>query len=271
MVGGGPFHLRPGQWTDDTSMALCLADSLVQCRAFDPRDQMERYCRWQQEGLWSSTGSCFDIGGTTSAALARFLANGEPYAGSTNARSAGNGALMRLAPVPIAYATSPRAAIAMAGDSSRTTHGAKESIDACRYLAGMLVGLIAGATKEQVLGPMYCPVEGLWDSEPLAPKVLAIARGSFKPKQPPEIRGTGYVVDCLEAALWAFFSTDSFRDAILAAANLGDDADTTAAVCGQLAGACYGRSGIPKPWLDKLALIKEVESLGHKLFELKLK
>ncbi len=271
MVGGGPFHLRPGQWTDDTSLALCLADSLVQCKGFDPRDQMERYCRWWKDGLWSSTGDCFDIGNTTSAALDRFLTTGEPYAGSANARAAGNGALMRLAPVPIAYAASPRAAVAMAGESSRTTHGAKESIDACRYLAGMLLGLIAGATKEQVLGPMYCPVDGLWDSEPLAPKVLAIAKGSFKTKQPPDIRGTGYVVACLEAALWAFASTDSFRDAILAAANLGEDADTTAAVCGQLAGACYGRSGIPKPWIEKLAMRKEIESLVRKLFELKLK
>lgn len=178
---------------------------------------------------------------------------------------------MRLAPVPIAYTGSPRLAVVMAGESSRTTHGAKEGIDACRYLAGVLVGLIAGATKEQVLGLMYCPVEGLWDSEPLVSKVLVIARGSFETRQPPEIRGTGYVVDCLEAALWAFFSTDSFRGAILAAGNLGDDADTTAAVCGQLAGACYGRSGIPEPCLDKLALLKEVESLGQKLFELKLK
>jgi len=107
LVGGGPFNLAPGQWTDDTAMALCLADSLVRCNGFDARDQMERYCRWRDEGLWSSTGVCFDIGYTTAAALRRFEQNGDPYAGSTNPLTSGNGSLMRLAPIPMFYKKLP--------------------------------------------------------------------------------------------------------------------------------------------------------------------
>ena len=96
MVGGGPFGLRPGQWTDDTSMALCLAESLIECGGFDARDQMERYVRWWREGHLSSTGKCFDIGNTTRAALSRFEKTGDPFAGSTEPNVAGNGSLMRL-------------------------------------------------------------------------------------------------------------------------------------------------------------------------------
>jgi ADP-ribosyl-[dinitrogen reductase] hydrolase len=98
MLGGGPFNLKPGQWTDDTSLALCLAESLIECRGFNPKDQMERYVRWWKEGHLSSTGTCFDIGNTTRAALSAFLKTGNPMSGPTDAYSAGNGSLMRLAP-----------------------------------------------------------------------------------------------------------------------------------------------------------------------------
>jgi ADP-ribosyl-[dinitrogen reductase] hydrolase len=124
MVGGGPFGLKPGQWTDDTSMALCLATSLVECGGFDPGDQMERYCRWYEEGYLSSTGRCFDIGNTVRSALERFRRDGDPNAGSRDPRSAGNGCIMRLAPVPLFFFPGLDAAEHHAGESSRTTHGA---------------------------------------------------------------------------------------------------------------------------------------------------
>lgn len=268
MVGGGPFALEPGQWTDDTSMALCLAESLVACDGFDARDQMRRYCRWWREGHLSSTGTCFDIGGTTREALTRFERTGEPFAGSTATRSAGNGSLMRLAPVPIAFAKDPARAVELAGQSSRTTHGASECVDACRYFAGLLVGLIRGESKDTVLSANYTPAAVLWDRVPLSLRIATIAKGSFKTRQPPEIRGTGYVVDCLEAALWAFQNTDNFRDAVLTAANLGDDADTTAAVCGQIAGACYGTAGLPADWAAKLTMRDTITELADRLISL---
>ena len=115
MLGGGPFGLKPGQWTDDTSMALCLAESLLEKQGFDPLDQLERYTRWYRQGYLSSTDSCFDIGNTVRQALHRFEKTGEPYCGSTDPRSAGNGSIMRLAPVPLFYAGNTELALEKSG------------------------------------------------------------------------------------------------------------------------------------------------------------
>lgn len=268
MLGGGPFELKPGQWTDDTSMALCLAESLLARRGFDAADQMDRYTRWHQEGYLSSTGECFDIGNTVRTALDRYAATGDPMAGSTDPRSAGNGSLMRLAPIPMAYAHDPDAAIDHAALMSRTTHGATEAVDACRYFTGLMVGALKGTPREELLAPLYHPVSGRWPEETLAPKIEAVAAGSFTHRAPPDIRGTGYVVQSLEAALWAFATTDDFRAAVLAAANLGDDADTTAAIAGQLAGACYGERGIPAEWRERLAMRDTIERMADGLLDL---
>ena len=269
MVGGGPFQLEAGQWTDDTSMALCLAESLIECGGFDARDQMERYVRWWREGHLSPTGHCFDIGGTVSTALGKFLSYGDPYAGSTHPHSAGNGSLMRLAPVPMYYAADPGQAIERSGESSRTTHGAPTCIDACRYMGALIVGALTGAPRDELLSERYAPpgADGVWEREPLCEEIDAIADGSFKEKDPPDIRGKGYVVDSLEAALWAFHHSDSFEDGALAAVNLGDDADTTGAVYGQLAGAFYGVSRIPERWLVKLAMRALIEEYAVRLAE----
>jgi ADP-ribosylglycohydrolase len=153
MVGGGPFGLEPGQWTDDTSMALCLAESLVICKGFDPADQMRRYLRWYREGYLSSTGRCFDIGNTVSAALHRFEREGNPFAGSSDPRSGGNGSLMRLAPVSLAFATQPAKAVRLAGQMSGTTHSALEPVDACRYYAGLILGALRGEAMDRLFEP----------------------------------------------------------------------------------------------------------------------
>ncbi len=262
MAGGGPFSLPPGAWTDDTSMALCLATSLVEKRGFDALDQMQRYLRWREEGYLSSIGRCFDIGNATSAALSRFKHSGDPYSGSEDPHSAGNGSIMRLAPVPMYFAGDPQAAIAYAVESSRTTHAAQECLDACRLFAAILLAALAGADKAAVL---FGPHAGLAEGAGLGPKLQAIAAGAYRSKDVEQIRGSGYVVDSLEAALWCFWRTDNFRDAILSAVNLGDDADTTAAVCGQVAGAFYGESGIPGHWRKQLVMVQEIRTLADQL------
>jgi ADP-ribosyl-[dinitrogen reductase] hydrolase len=268
MVGGGPFELKPGQWTDDTSMALCLAESLIERLGFDPADQMSRYCRWFRKGHLSSIGWCFDIGGTTSGSLLRFMHDGNPYSGPTGPHTAGNGSIMRLAPVPLFFAGAPVEAVARAADSSRTTHAAVEAIDACRYLAGLLVGAVHGVPKEELLASRYAPVAGLWEAAPLSPRIAEVASGSFRHREPPEIRGTGYVVESLEAALWAFDRSSSFEEGALLAVNLGDDADTTGAVYGQLAGAYYGEQAIPQAWRDRLTLREVIEGFAGKLLRM---
>lgn len=271
MVGGGPFNLAPGQWTDDTSMALCLAESLTKREGFDPIDQLTRYCRWWRKGHLSSTGRCFDIGSTVQSALMEFERTRQPYCGSTDPRSAGNGSLMRLAPVALFYSPKPQEAIEKCGESSRTTHGAIACVDACRYFGGLLVGAINGASKEELLSEHYSPVPGFWEENPLAPEIDEIAVGSFKHRQPPEIKGTGYVVESLEAALWAFHRSNSFKEGCLMAVNLGDDADTTGAVYGQIAGAFYGEQGVPESWRLRLAKRELIESFAEKLFQLSRK
>lgn len=245
MVGGGPFHLKAGQWTDDTSMALCIAASLIETQRMDLRDQMDRYIRWWREGYMSSTGRCFDIGTATASALRRYATTGNPLAGSDNPNSAGNGCLMRLAPVPIRYAHHAGLAVETSEASARTTHAAAECVQATRIFGEMLTRALNGYSKAQIT----CDPE---HTSGVSPKLNAVVFGrSYQKKPRNAIRGSGYVVEALEAALWAFCSTDNFRDCVLAAANLGDDADTTAAIAGQLAGAHYGLGGIPPEWVER--------------------
>ena len=269
VVGGGPFGLPAGAWTDDTSMALCLAESLLETRAFDPTDQLERYVRWWREGHLSSIGRCFDIGGATSASLGRFESTGEPYPGDQFTDAGGNGALMRLAPVPLAFAGNPVEAIEWAALSARATHGMLQSTDACRYFAGLIVGALRCVSKEELLRDgAFHPSGEAWSEPGLHPEVREVASGSFLEKQPPDINGVSYVVRSLEAALWALARTDNFKDGALAVVNLGDDADTTGAIYGQLAGAIYGAEAIPGEWLDKLVMKQEIESMAEGLLEL---
>ena len=265
MVGGGPFDLVAGEWTDDTSMALCLAESLTTCGEFDARDQMQRYVRWWQEGHLSSNGRCFDIGSTVQAALRRFLDDDEPYAGSTDPQAAGNGSLMRLAPVPLFFAAEPRQAVAISGQSSRTTHGTETCIDACRYFGGLIVGAVRGESKEALLSAQYTPADRLWDEQPLCAEVAEVASGSFKRRKPPAIEGSGYVVKALEAALWAFSQSESYEAGCLLAVNLGDDADTMAAIYGQIAGAYYGLEGVPERWRTRIAHAQLIVDFADKL------
>ena len=175
---------------------------------------------------------------------------------------------MRLAPAPLRYAANPEQAIHSAARSSVTTHGARECVDACRYLGGLIVGAVQGRPKDELLSAGFCPVPGLWDRQPLAPKVNAIANGAFKLKDPPDIVGAGYVVASLEAALWAFHRSDDFRTGACLAVNLGDDADTTGAVYGQLAGAFYGEAGIPVGWRNVLAMRELIERRADELYAL---
>ena len=267
MIGGGPFRLEAGEWTDDTSMALCLATSLIERDGFDPMDQMQRYVRWWREGYLSSNGYCFDIGITVSDALSRFEETCDPYSGSTDPMSAGNGSLMRLAPVPMYYRGNAQEAIDRSADSSRTTHGAREAVDACRYFGGLLVGALNGADKDSLLHPLYSPVEGMWETLPLADRIGSIIEGSFKYRQPPEINGSGYVVHTLEAVLWAFHHTESFKEGALKVVNLGEDADTTGAIYGQIAGAYYGVDSIPVEWRSSVTMYSEILSIADSLYE----
>lgn len=258
MVGGGVFELQPGEWTDDTSMALCLGVSLIDKGQFDPVDQMQRYWRWVEEGYLSSNGRCFDVGNTVYDALEKFQQTGEPFSGSTDPWSAGNGCIMRLAPVPMFFYPDREQALEMSAESSRTTHAAAECLESCRLFAGILCQALSGASKEAILLE-----HGVEDLE--CEKVQELAQARYRDKSETDVDGSGYVIKSLEAALWCFWHTDNFRDAVVSATNLGNDADTTAAVCGQVAGAFYGESGIPAHWIELCAMSTDIRELADQL------
>ena len=259
MVGGGHFCLKKGYWTDDTSMALCLGHSLVACQRFDATDQMQRYCDWLDNGYMSSIGTCFDVGVTVSSALRRFQKNGNPYAGAKSRWSSGNGSIMRLAPIAIACAHDVAAAQRLAAASSRTTHAAPLCLDSCGLLATVLIQLLRGHGKSGLQATDYAASSH---------EVEQLQRGHWQQKSYQQLKGTGYVIDSLEAALWCFYHTDNYADCVLAAANLGNDADTTAAVAGQLAGACYGYAAIRPAWREALHREAEIRQLADQLFAL---
>ena len=260
---GGPHRLKPGEWTDDTSMALALADSIATV-GWDLNDQASRYVEWWQTGKYSVNGRCFDIGITTRNALNRFLTNKDALAsGNSSEQSSGNGSIMRLAPVPIAhvdlYPDNIEELARLADESSMPTHASEQCRSACRYLATVLAALIHGEDRDKVLSPEWQPLKQLNAIKPLNPLIQEIAQGSFRQKQPPAIQGSGWVVKSLEASLWAFHDAETFEEAVLKAVNLGDDADTTGAICGQLAGAYWGESGISESLRAGLARMDMIE------------
>lgn len=253
LVGGGPFNLRPGEWTDDTSMAICLAHSLLRKEHFSPQDQMQIYVQWWRKGAFSVNGRCFDIGNTVLRALERFELSGEANVGDPSPSAAGNGSLMRLAPAALFFLGDAQACIEACGASSKTTHKAPEAVDACRYFGGLLFGAILGLEKKELVTNVFEPFPGAWNKQPLEAAIVNVAQTAYK-KARSDVRSTGYVVDTLEAAIWAFSNSSSFEEGAILAANLAGDSDTVAAVYGQLAGAYYGEYLINPRWIKKLAL-----------------
>lgn len=268
MIGGGVWQLKPGQWTDDTSMALCLAESLIECKGFNPVDQLERYVKWYRTGYLSSTGSFFDIGSTVRKSLWEFLDTSKSYRENPDQMSAGNGSIMRLAPVPMFYFNEQVAAFEYAELSSKTTHSHADCIDACKFMAGLIIGALSGEEKQVLLSPYYSPVENYWQDNPIFTVIRGIADCCYKDRQPPQVKAKGYVFSTLEAALWAFYNSDNFRDGALMAVNLGDDADTVGAVFGQIAGAFYGAENIPDEWRKGTSHKELILDYADKLFEL---
>lgn len=260
MLGGGPFALAPGDWTDDTAMALALADSLLTARqhagpgGFDPDDLAQRFVAWWRRGAYSCTGACFDIGITTATALRRYERTGRSYAGSTDTREAGNGSLMRVGPAALVTLTDAAAADRLARDQSRVTHAAPQAIEACAFFVQLLREAIQG--EAEVLRPRP------WARDA---GIRTIAAGSWRGLPRHAIRSSGYVLHTLEAALWAVGTTASFEEALIRAVNLGEDADTVGAVTGQLAGAIYGASAIPERWLDALAWRERITRVADDL------
>jgi len=243
-IRGGFHNVSIGEWTDDTSMALCLAQSLIDKNGFDARDQMNKYLSWKQDGYFSTRSRCFDIGNTVARALSLYRHSKEPYSGITGDENSGNGSLMRLAPIALYYYQNKEALVKYAAKSSQTTHKSELAVDSCIYYAQLIAGALQGLSKEELLSNTFI------NSKNLRKEVNNIIAGSYKKNK--EYKPTGYVISTLETALMAFYKYDSFEDGLLHVVSLGYDTDTVGAVYGQLAGAFYGYESIPKKWTSQL-------------------
>jgi ADP-ribosylglycohydrolase len=248
LLGGGPFDQPRGAWTDDTAMALLLAESLLEREGFDAHDQVQRYVRWQREGYGSSTGQCVGISANVARALATAQYKRQPFAGSHDPDQLDKDPLSRVAPVVMYYFADAPAAVAKAAEAARLTAQAPMVLDCVRLLAAMLHLALSGRDK----GTLLHPPRDLWMTGSTRPEVLAVYDGSYARRMPPDITGGGGILQALEAALWAFNRTETFREGALLAANLGHDSDVVAAAYGQLAGAYHGVSAIPGIWRNSL-------------------
>ena len=250
-----------GAWSDSTSMALCLATSLIERGGFYAQDQMERYYRWWRDGYLSSTGKCVGIDGTVCQSLIRFEQTGRPFCGPMHRMTAGSAPIARLAPIPMFFAADREAVERLSAMSSLTTHGARECLDACRLFGVMISRALDGAAKEEIL------TEGdkAFDDRPLTPSIHAIANGCYRVKRESWLIDSGNVARALEAALWCFWSTDTYPAAILSAARFEYHASPIAAICGQIAGAHYGHGAIPDHWLEMLVMRPEIQRMAQHL------
>ena len=268
MVGGGPFLLKPGQWTDDTSMALCIADSLLAKGHYDSFDVMERYQRWFSKGYRSSTDRCFDIGGQVRAALFDFEHEQRVPVTAERSNRAGNGAIMRLAPVVIAgfEHREIREIVVTAGLSARETHYSVEAEAATEVFAALLVGALLGWAPEHIINVGWASTGPAFDE--MAARVISTdpaKRAAW------EKDTSGYIVHGLRLAVHGLLDFPSFKDATLAIANMGGDSDTNAAIYGQLGGAYFGVEAIPASWRSTLYQGEEIDELARALVDLRLK
>jgi len=288
IVGGGVFNLKPGHFTDDTIMALCLAESLIEKKDFDAVDQMTKYLAWYRDGYNSPKGHCFDIGNSTREAIEYFERTGEPFAPYTMA--GGNGAIMRLAPVPMFYFGDDIKLVEMSKLNSMVTHLSIDSINSCEFMSAVISECFRGGYKHNVINFMHWShdlhqyfnfFEKSEKREKIHEKIVGIAKCVYFQKIAPDgnlsspngmnfITGGAHAPVTLETALWGFHNTTNFKDGALKVVNLGGDSDTTGAVYGQIAGAYYGLSGIPKEWVDKIYEIDRIKSYAEKLYELNL-
>ena len=236
LVGGGPFDLEPGQWAGATSTAMCLAQMLRSANGWDADDAMKRFLNWRDHGYLSSTRVCFDLGAQTAEALRVFEQTSNPYAGPSEAEKNGNGGIMRLAPVVLAYGSIKESAMAVAQLQSRLTHGSP----LCQRAAANLTEFMV--TGDRALLPT--------------------------PDAPPT-EASGYVMHTLHAAFWAMTQGDTFRDVLLAAVNLGGDAGKVGAVVGQLAGRIYGYCDIPEAWRTRLYDHMKIRTAADDLYAMR--
>lgn len=271
LLGGGPFDLPRGAWSDDTAMALCLAESLLEREGFDERDQVARYRRWQQHGHLSATGQCVGITADLARSLARSQWRRQPFSGSHDPDSLAPESLSCATPAALYFFGNEAAALQLAGEAARATSQAPAVLTACRALAAALYAALTGAAK----GAILARASAFLDAPDAAGVIAAVSGGpglraatavGLAERVPGTARrGAVTARAALGAALDAFARTDNLRDAVLMAANLGGNSDVVAAACGALAGAHYTASAVPTLWRNSLMKKDLLEGFADRL------
>ncbi|MBS0375628.1 MAG: ADP-ribosylglycohydrolase family protein [Proteobacteria bacterium] len=262
LLGGGPYELPRGAWSDDTSIALQLAESLLERGVFDARDFVARLTRWRRDGEGSATGQCVGISAATARALSQAAWSGNPFAGSHDPARAEAEPLVRAGVAAAFLLDDPERAVELAAEVARPTHQAPVVLDACRLAAALVVGVLQGRPRTELLAPGFSPVEGLWRRRPLRREVAALAAGGWRAA---EEGSRPAALDALAVALRALADGRGYRDTVLAAVNQGLDADVQGALTGQLAGALYGAASLPKAWVASLADAPRIATVADRL------
>ncbi len=270
MIGYGAHNQPPGTWSDDSSLALCLAESL--CHGFDLKDVAEKFVKWLFEGYWTPHGVVFDVGRTTRKAIKRLRDGVEPLkAGLDGEYSNGNGSLMRI--LPLAFYVEklePECQFELAHEVSCLTHRHPRSQMACGIYVQFAVQLLKGKAPCEAYSKTREIALEYYKKEPFChelPRFSRILEGNIAGIDEDGIKSSGYVIDTLEASLWCLLTSNTFSEAVLKAVNLGCDSDTTGAVTGGIAGIYYGFRNIPNNWVEALARKEDILELAVKFFE----
>lgn len=264
MRGYGTYNQAPGTWSDDSSLTLCLLESLLD--GYDLNDQAEKFISWLDEAYWTAGGETFDVGNTTRVSIANLRQGMEATAaGAGGEKDNGNGSLMRILPLAFYLINvEPAEKFKKTEEVSSLTHSHLRSILGCYIYLDFAQRLIMEADLEQAYEQSIKHINNFIGQDNFSSELKYYSRilsGNIKDSAETEIKSTGYVVDTLEAVFWVLLNSNSYQESVLKAVNLGEDTDTVAAITGGLAGLYYGFNSIPKKWVKQLARLDDVLEL----------
>jgi ADP-ribosyl-[dinitrogen reductase] hydrolase len=269
LFGYGTYDLQPGTWSDDSSLTFCLAEALTQ--EFDLNAIGHNFVKWYHENYWTPHGHVFDIGIATRHAISR-LAKGEKpeLAGGFDVTDNGNGSLMRILPLLFHVHDKPiNERFDITKKVSSITHGHIRSVIACFYYLEFANQILSGKDKFEIYKNLQVEISNHLISRAIHATEIALfdrlLKGDITKLKENEIQSSGYVLHTLEASIWCLLTTDSYKEAVLKAVNLGHDTDTTGAVTGGLSGLLYGFERIPQNWIQQIARKEDIQDLAERL------
>ena len=269
MTGYGTYNQPAGTWSDDSSLTFCLAEALT--HEFDLNTIGQNFVKWYHNNFWTARGNLFDVGISTRHAIARLFEGIQPdLAGDSDEFSNGNGSLMRILPLVFYLLEKPiEECFNLTKQVSSITHQHIRSIIACFYYLEFARKILEGKDKFEIYNNLQSEITSYLTSISIDSNEIALfdrlLKNNIDKVSEDEIYSSGYVLHTLEASIWCLLTTNSYKEAVLKAVNLGDDTDTTGAVTGGLAGLLYGIDTIPEEWLQQLAKYDDIDNLAERL------